>query len=144
MPIASVGACEIELTRAPDLLAGHICAAPYFETVGERANEKFLRAFHRRFGDAAHANWFCVNSYMQVQLFAAAAERAGSIEVDDISQVIGGGDVEAPLGRARVDPDTNYTYCISRLAVANDRGRFEIVYEAAEAVRPDPFLLAHA
>jgi len=144
VPVASVGACEIELARAPDLLAGHICAAPYFETVGERANEKFLKAFHQRFGDAAHANWFCVNSYMQVQLFAAAAERAGSVEVDDVSRVIGAGEVEAPLGLARVDPESNYTYCTSRLGIANSRGRFEIVYEAPETVRPDPFLLAYA
>jgi len=112
--------------------------------VGERANEKFLKAFHQRFGDAAHANWFCVNSYMQVQLFAAAAERAGSVEVDDVSRVIGTGEVEAPLGIARVDPESNYTYCTSRLGIANSRGRFEIVYEAPETVRPDPFLLAYA
>lgn len=143
-PIASVGACELELSVAPDVLEGHICAAPYFESIGDSANSSFLRAFHKRFGDKARANWFSVNSFMQVQLFAEAAERAGSVEVDDISHVIGVGEVEAPFGRCRIDPETNYTYCRSRIGVANGRGHFDIVYDAAESVRPDPFLVAYA
>jgi branched-chain amino acid transport system substrate-binding protein len=143
-PVASVGACELELSVAPDALAGHICAAPYFESISDSANSRFLRAFHKRFGDSARANWFSVNSFMQVLMFAEAAEQAGSTEVDDVARAIGVGEVEAPFGLCRVDPETNYTYCRSRIGVANGRGHFDIVYDAAEAVRPDPFLVAYA
>ena len=85
-PVASIGACELELSVAPDVLNGHICAAPYFESIGDSANSRFLGAFHKRFGEKARANWFSVNSFMQVLLFAEAAEQAGSVEVDDIVQ----------------------------------------------------------
>ena len=106
---------------------------------------RFLGAFHKRFGEKARANWFSVNSFMQVLLFAEAAEQAGSVEVDDIVQAIGIGEVEAPFGRCRIDPETNYTYCRSRIGVANERGRFRhCLRRGANSVRPDPFLVGYA
>jgi ABC-type branched-subunit amino acid transport system substrate-binding protein len=143
-PIASIGTCEIDISAAPDLLAGHICAVPYFESIGESANSSFLRAFHRRFGNEARSNWFSVNSFMQVQLFAHAAEIAGSVEATDVAAAVGLSVVDGPMGLCRIDPETNYTYCRPRVGVANGRGNFDLVYDAAEPVRPDPFLVTYA
>lgn len=142
--VASLTACETDLVTHPELFDGHVCAVPYFESIGEQANESFLKIFRKRFGSGARANWFSVSSYMQVQLFAQAAERAGSVDVDDISLTVGLDELEGPLGPCRIDKETNYLFCKPRIGVANGRGSFELAFESDSLVQPDPYFISHA
>lgn len=142
--MASVTASELDLIDEPDLFNGHICALPYFASSGDRPNEMFLRVFRKRFGDKARPNWHAVSSFMQVQLFAQTAERAGSFDVEAIRRSIGLDEVEGPLGRCGIDGQTNYLTCRPRVGISNGRGDFDIAYEAPENVRPDPYFISYA
>jgi ABC-type branched-subunit amino acid transport system substrate-binding protein len=145
LPIASITTCETELQAEPELFAGHICALPYFETMGGEANASFLKSFHRRYGPRARANWLIVSTYMQVQIFARAAQLAGVAEPEAIlASVHGLGAFESPCGENRVDLDTNYSSCRPRIARANTHGYFELIQNDDVVVPPDPFLLAYA
>lgn len=143
-PIAGVGVNELDLSGEPDALLGFVSSAPYFESIGDIANSRFLNVFSRRFGKKARASWLVANGFTQVIMFAHAAERAKSLEIDAISETLGAGSVDAPFGRCRIDAETNYIHGFSRIAIANARGHFDIVSESAGSIQPDPFLVGHA
>lgn len=143
-PLASVAISEIDLALQPELFEGQISAVPYFETLSNPFNERFLTAFRKRFGPNARAGWLTANAYVQVMDFAQTAERAGSIAVDDMLAHLGAAMVDSPFGPCRIDPDNHYTHCLPRIGLANAQGRFDLQHEAAQVVPPDPYFIAYA
>ena len=49
--------------------------------------------------------------------------------------------IDAPQGEVRVDRENRHCYLTPRIAVSNAAGGFDIIYEAARPVRPDPYLV---
>ena len=46
--------------------------------------------------------------------------------------------LEVPEGEVKFDPETNHLYLRGRIAKVNDEGKFEVVYESPELIKPDP------
>ncbi len=49
--------------------------------------------------------------------------------------------IEAPQGEVHVDRDNRHCHLTPRIGVSNASGGFDIIYEAARPVRPDPYLV---
>jgi len=144
IPIASHNITEAELIALdrPEC-SGHITAAPYFSSIDTPANRTFTGAFRRRFGPAAPVSQYAASGYTAVRLFAAALALAGGMDTQRIVRCARGLELDAPHGRVAIDPDNNHTWLTPRVGVWNGASAFDIVWEAAQPVQPDPWLVSY-
>lgn len=145
VPVGSLSLAETEAIEiGAACCAGHFTAATYFASVAGAASQRFREAFAARFGAAMQCSFYSESAYNQVHLFAAALERAGTDDPEKIVAAAGGVEFEAPQGWIMVDADNNHTWLHSRIGVLDEAGRFDIVWEAGDLVKPDPYLISHA
>lgn len=145
MPIASLTTCEAEVSEMPaGVAAGHITAAPYFQTMDTAANRSVLARFRAQYGDATEPNMCWEAAYFQVHLFARAMRQSGSDEIDRLLPYLLGSDFHAPQGRVRIDPTNHHTLLYPRIGRVDAAGRFQVVAESNVGVDPDPYLVNHA
>jgi branched-chain amino acid transport system substrate-binding protein len=145
VPVGSLSLAETETAKiGAECCAGHFTAATYFASVPSRASLRFRAAFLARFGAGCLSSFYSESAYNQVYLFAAALERAGTDDPEKIVAAAGGIEFDAPQGPITVDADNNHTWLHSRIGVLDATGQFDIVWEAGEPVKPDPYLISHA
>jgi branched-chain amino acid transport system substrate-binding protein len=145
MPIASLATTEAEVAEIPpDVVAGHLTAASFFETLDTPEARRFVGAFKRRFGTDAPVTAGAEAAYFQVHLYAKALELAGGEDVDAISRHMLGLEFDAPQGRVRIDPGTHHTELWSRIGRINATGKFDVIWQSEERVRPDPYFVSTA
>lgn len=141
-PIASLTTTESEVRAMGfEVGAGHITAAPYFQSVTGERNESFVRRYKARYGEDEPTNMCAEAAYFQVHLFANALAQANSIETDHIKKNVFGADFDAPQGRVSVSAATSHTNLWSRVGRVDPKGQFEIVQQSSMPVWPDPFLV---
>jgi ABC-type branched-subunit amino acid transport system substrate-binding protein len=140
-PIASLTLAEGEIGEiGPELCEGHITAATYFGSLDRDSNRRFKADFHRAFGSDRPVSMWSAGAYAQVHLFAAALERAGTLDTQRLVDAALGLAYEAPEGPIQIDPDNNHTWLTPRIGRVRRDGNFDIVWEAKAAVKPDPYL----
>lgn len=143
-PIASLTTTEAEVGLMDRKAAkGHITAAPYFQSVDTPENKRFVEAYQRRFGKNARTNMSAEAAYFQVHLFARGLSQVGSMDPDKLIPTILGLQLKAPQGLVMVDPDNNHTCLWPRIGRVNDEGLFDILEDARQSVRPDPYLVSY-
>ncbi|MFO1318075.1 MAG: transporter substrate-binding domain-containing protein [Burkholderiales bacterium] len=144
MPIASLTTCEAEIAAmGPEIAVGHITSAPYFQSVPTATNRDSVSRFHGRFGEDCVTNQCWEAAYFQMHLLADAMRRAGPDDVEAILRALPGSEYDAPQGRVRIDEQNHHTYLRPRIGRANAAGQFDILEEARDRVRPDPYLVSH-
>lgn len=144
MPIASLTTCEVEVQEmGVDVAQGHITSAVYFQSLATESNRRCVAEFRKRFGAELVTNMCWEAAYFQTHLLANALRRAGTDNVRELLRVLPGSEVSAPQGRVRVDEDNHHTYLRPRVGRVNASGQFDILEEAADWVRPDPYLVDH-
>lgn len=142
MPIASLTTSEAEVTAmGHEVGAGHITAAPYFETVDTPTNYKFVNSYKSMFGASKCTNACAEAAYFQVYIFAEVLRRVGTLSTEIVRTATLGTIIDAPQGTVQVDPDNNHTYLWPKIGRVNDKGRFQIVAETDSPVKPDPYLV---
>ncbi len=142
MPIGSLTAGEPEIAAmGPEAAEAHITSAPYFQTVTSPANRRFVEAYQEAYGPGAPISACSEAAYMQVHLFALAAERAGTTERRALLEALPACTFEAPQGPVRVGQNTQHTYLWPRIGQVDARGAFKILEQAAQPVGPDPYLV---
>ena len=47
----------------------------------------------------------------------------------------------APQGRVHIDGENRHSYLTPRIAISNVGAGFDIVYESAQPIKPDPYLV---
>jgi ABC-type branched-subunit amino acid transport system substrate-binding protein len=144
VPIASLTTTESEVRAMGfDVGAGHITAAPYFQSVTGERNDCFVRRYKARYGEDEPTNMCAEAAYFQVHVFANALAQTNSMETDLIKQTVLGADFDAPQGRISVSAATSHTDLWSRVGRVDRRGQFEIMQQSAMPVWADPFLVGH-
>lgn len=140
IPIASLSMAEEEIRLiGPELCAGHITSATYFGSLPNASNQRFIDLWRRRFGDRPTSTWSEM-AYTQVHLFARALQRCGSMDRRKLVEAAHAVDFDSPEGRVVLDADNNHCCLTPRIGVCRSDGQFDIVWEAKEPVRPDPYL----
>ncbi len=140
MPIASLSMAEDELALiGPERCAGHITAATYFSSVSNPSNTRFRELWQRRFGDRPTSLW-SESAYAQVHLFARALERSGSLDRRRLVEALAKVKFDAPEGEIAIDPENNHCALTPRIGISQPDGAFDIVWQSAEAIKPDPYL----
>ncbi|MCZ6566528.1 MAG: transporter substrate-binding domain-containing protein [Gammaproteobacteria bacterium] len=142
MPIASLTTSEAEVTAmGHEVGAGHITAAPYFETVNTPANHQFVKSYKAMFGASQCTNACAEAAYFQVHLFAHVLRRVGTLDTDIVRTATLGTIFDAPEGTIQIDPDNHHTYLWPKIGRVDDQGKFQIVAETDSPVKPDPYLV---
>lgn len=141
MPMASCSLAEPELRRIGEDCAGHLSSSVYFSTVDTAQNRRFTAGWRRRFGALGLTSADAEASYLAVHLLAAALARAGDARFDRVRAAACGLSFAAPQGPVRIDPENRHCHMRPRIGRSCADGTFELLYEAAAPVRPDPYLV---
>ncbi len=145
MPIASLTTLEAEVAQmGVEVAAGHVSAAPYFQSIDSPINHLTLLNFRHRFGTSVVPNAGWEAAYFQVHLFANAMRHSGNDAIDVLMPHLLGLEFDAPQGRIRIDPTNHHTCLYPRIGIVNTQGQFSLVRQAMRAVHPDPYLVTHS
>lgn len=150
MPIASLTTGEIE-TRAmgAEAGAGHFLSAPYFQTLDNPTNHKFVENYLKsKYGGGGVTHYNMEETYLSVYVWKAGVEKAlaqtGNIEdvtprmIRDVSGGITIDDNISPEGKVWIDPDNFNIWLKPKIGQCQPDGQFKIVKSAPEHVAPDP------
>ncbi|MFC3073379.1 transporter substrate-binding domain-containing protein [Shinella pollutisoli] len=142
MPVVSCSLSEPELGEiGAQAMDGHISSSVYFSSLGTPANQRFVAAYQARWPGSSAASADAEASYVAVKMLAAAIAAAGSDDVEAVRRVLPSLSVEAPQGTVSIDGATNHAFLTPRIGRSSAEGQFEILWEAGEPVRPDPYLV---
>jgi branched-chain amino acid transport system substrate-binding protein len=144
IPIASLTTGEVEVSEMGlRIAAGHITAAPYFQSVDSKINRACLARYKALFGSQVDPNMCWEAAYFQVHMFARAMQQAGSDEIDRLLPYLLGSEFEAPQGRVCIDPANHHTRLYPRIGRVTTDGSFDIVAESLDGVDPEPYRVTH-
>jgi ABC-type branched-subunit amino acid transport system substrate-binding protein len=144
-PIGSLSVAENEVQMiGPQYCVGQITAATYFDSLNTAASARFQRAFRHRFGDGEKTCVYSESAYNQVYLFAAALQRAGTLDPERLAAAARGIELDAPQGSIAIDPDNHHTWLNPRIGILDEVGGFDVVWQASGPVKPDPYLVDHS
>ena len=150
MPIASLTTGEIE-TRAMgnEFGAGHFLSAPYFQTMNNPTNHKFVENFLKsKYGKNGVTHYNMEETYNSAYAFkyglekAIANEGVESVTPRAIRDASGGLQVPAsvsPEGLVWIDAQNFNTWLVPKIGQCQADGSFKIVKEAPEQIAPDPY-----
>jgi urea transport system substrate-binding protein len=134
--VSSVFGQAGELTSlSPQEYKGLVVAFDYYPQLDNPANKAFLdRVRARHDGKLPFViGEFAYNIWLNIQLWAAAANKAGSIEKGKIIATLESGlQLEAPEGRVRVDGKTHHLVHSIHIAQATGDRTFKIVKTIAD------------
>ena len=141
MPVLSVSIAEEEIRGiGGEVLAGHYTSWNYYQTIDTPTNKKWVENFKGKYGDEVVTDDPIEAAYFAVYLWAAAAEKAGSFDVEAVKEAAKGIEVEAPGGVVKIDGDNQHTYKVVRIGEIREDGLIDEVWNSGEAVKPDPYL----
>lgn len=146
-PIMAFSVAEDELrSMDTEYLVGHLAAWNYYQTVDSESNKKFVEAFKayceknglpggsdRVTDDPIEA------AYISVNMWAKAAAKAGSFEVDDVKKSLYGLEFEAPGTTVKIDEKNHHLHKPVLIGEILKNGMFDIVWSTPGLVKPEPW-----
>jgi branched-chain amino acid transport system substrate-binding protein len=142
MPIASLTTSEAEVADiGAEAACGHITASPYFQSIDTQINKQFVQKYHSMFGAQQSTNACCESAYFQVHMFANALRETRNLDTDYMRAAVLESTFDAPQGKIRIDKDNHHTYLWPKIGRVNQFGQFDIIEQAPEWVKPDPYLV---
>ncbi|UHC20143.1 urea ABC transporter substrate-binding protein (plasmid) [Methylobacterium currus] len=120
-------------------IAGAYACMKYFQSLKNPNNEKFVAAFKKMWGEKTVIGDVTQAAYLGPYLWKLAVEKAGSFDVDKIAAASSGVEFKgAPEGYVRIHPN-HHLWSKTRVGRALPNGQFEVVYESADLIEPNPF-----
>ncbi len=118
---------------------GAYACMKYFQSLDNPNNLEFVKAFKERWGDEIVIGDVTQAAYLGPWLWKMAVEKAGSFDVDKVRIASPGIEFDkAPEGYVKIH-DNHHLWSKTRVGLAKTDGQYEMVYETAELVEPDPF-----
>jgi urea transport system substrate-binding protein len=125
--IMSFSVAEEEVAAiGPEYLEGTYAAWNFFQTLDTPESKEFTEAFQAKYGDSRVTNDPAESAYNMVYIWAAAAEKAGTVENEDVRKAMIGVSFDAPQGTVTVQPNHHLEKRVL-IGEVKDDGMFEIV-----------------
>ena len=83
-------------------------------------------------------------AYFQTYLLASALSVVGSDNIQQLVSTLRGMEFLAPQGIVKIDADNHHAYLTPRIGRVRADGQFDILHEAKQPVKPDPYLVEHS
>ncbi|SMX33231.1 urea ABC transporter substrate-binding protein [Actibacterium lipolyticum] len=120
-------------------IEGAYACMKYFQSLTNENNMAFVKAFKEMWGDDIVIGDVTQAAYLGPWLWKAAVEKAGSFDVDKIREASPGIELTtAPEGYVKVH-ENHHLWSKTRVGHAKRDGQYEVVFETADLVEPDPF-----
>ncbi len=120
-------------------IVGAYAAMKYFQSIENDNNAAFVKAFKERWGDGIVIGDVTQAAYLGPWLWKAAVEKAGSFDVDKVREASPGIELTtAPEGYVKVH-ENHHLWSKLRIGHARADGQYDVVYETADLMEPDPF-----
>jgi urea transport system substrate-binding protein len=104
--IMSFSIAEEEVAAiGPEYLEGTYAAWNFFQSLDTPESKKFTEAFKAKYGDNRVTNDPAEAAYMMVYLWAKAAEKANSVDDNEVRKALIGVSFDAPEGKVTVQPN---------------------------------------
>ncbi|MFD2671247.1 urea ABC transporter substrate-binding protein [Marinicrinis sediminis] len=139
--VLSVSVAEEEIRGiGADVLEGHLAAWNYFQTTDTPENATFVKNYQAQYGSDRVTADPIEAGYLAVYLWAAAVEKAGTTDVDQVREAAKGIEFQGPEGLVTIDGDNQHIYKKVLIGEVQADGQFKEIYSTPEPVKPDPFL----
>ena len=140
LPIISFSIAEQEAqAMGVELVAGNYAAWNYFQSLENPANTAFIEVYKAAYGEDAVITDPMIHGYIDVYLWKAAVEKAGSFETDAVRTAAYGLELpDTPMGTVTID-DNQSIYQTVYVGQINDEGQFDILWDSGEPVEPEPY-----
>ena len=120
-------------------IEGAYAAMKYFQSLNNANNETFVAEFKKMWGEDMVIGDVTQAAYLGPWLWKAAVEKAGSFDIDKVRAASPGIELTtAPEGYVRVH-ENHHLWSKTRIGHAKVDGQYEVVFETAELMEPDPF-----
>ncbi|MQQ09050.1 urea ABC transporter substrate-binding protein [Epibacterium sp. SM1979] len=120
-------------------IAGSYACMKYFQSLENENNLEFVKSFKEMWGDDIVIGDVTQAAYLGPWLWKAAVEKAGSFDVDKVREAQVGIELPtAPEGYVKVH-ENHHLWSKTRVGKALADGQYEVVFETADLVEPDPF-----
>jgi urea transport system substrate-binding protein len=125
-------------------IEGHLTAWNYYQTTDTPRNPDFVEAFKAEYGDDRKTDDPIEAGYNAVYIWAASAEKACSIAVDDIKEAAKSLALETPEGSIQVSDWNQHISKTARIGKVNAEGLIDEVWASDGPIKPDPCLADYA
>lgn len=120
-------------------IAGAYACMKYFQSLDNPNNKTFVPAFKKMWGEKTVIGDVTQAAYLGPWLWKLTVEKAGSFDIDKIAAASPGVEFKgAPEGYVRIH-ENHHLWSKTRVGRAKLDGQFELIYETADLVEPDPF-----
>ncbi|MGH6857505.1 MAG: urea ABC transporter substrate-binding protein [Methylocella sp.] len=140
LPVMSFSIGEQEAqAMGPSLVEGSYAAWNYFQSFANEANKKFVAAYQAKFGAAAAVTDPMVHGYIDVYIWKAAVEKAGSFDTDKVRKAAVGLELpDSPMGPIKFAPNQSL-YQAAYVGQLDPTGQFKIIWQSKGVIAPDPY-----
>ena len=141
IPVMSFSISEEEVVQIGIAnLRGHLVAWNYYETTETPRNEKFVADYKHEYGNERVTGDPIEAGYIAVYMWAAACEKAGSFDVEDVRMAAKGLSFTAPEGTVTIDGANQHLYKQVRIGKIRENGLIDEIWATPGAIKPDPYL----
>jgi urea transport system substrate-binding protein len=120
-------------------IVGAYACMKYFESLKNPNNAAFVPAFKKMWGEKTVIGDVTQAAYLGPWLWKLTAEKAGSFDIDKIAAASPGVEFKgAPEGYVRIH-ENHHLWSRTRVGRARDDGQYDVIYETADLMEPNPF-----
>ncbi|MFZ5483528.1 MAG: urea ABC transporter substrate-binding protein [Pseudomonadota bacterium] len=140
LPVLSFSVAEPEMRAWQGTrLHRHYAVWSYFQSLPEPANQRFLAAWHARFGADRLTSDPIESTYNAVHLWAQAVRDAQSSAPHRVNPALLGQSLIAPSGIVSVDGETRHVWKNVRIGHLRPDGQFDLIHVSSRPLRPAPW-----
>jgi len=137
----SVSVAEEEIRGiGAENMKGHLVSWNYYQTTDTPENKEFVSKYKAKYGNDRVTDDPIEAAYIAVYLWAAAVEKAGSIEVEKVKEAAKGLEFKAPEGTVKIEGENQHLWKPVRIGEVQEDGLIKEIWSTEGAVRPDPYL----
>jgi len=120
-------------------IAGAYACMKYFQSLDNPNNKGFVSAFKKMWGDKTVIGDVTQAAYLGPWLWKLTVEKANSFDIDKVAAASPGVEFKgAPEGYVRIH-ENHHLWSKTRVGRARADGQYDMIYETAQLVEPDPF-----
>ncbi|MGI4877477.1 MAG: urea ABC transporter substrate-binding protein [Janthinobacterium lividum] len=140
IPIMSFSIGEQEAqAMGPSLIEGSYASWNYFQSINNPANVKFIAAYKAKFGADKVVTDPMVHGYVDVYIWKAAVEKAGSTDPAKVrAAVVTLAAADTPLGMVKFLPNNSLVQT-GYIGEADAAGQFKVLWTSKGAIDPNPY-----
>jgi len=144
LTVMSVSIAEEEIRGiGADILVDHLVAWNYYQSTDTPENKAFVEKYKAKYGEDRVTDDPIEAAYNAVYLWAEAAEKAGSFEVDKVKEAAKGIEFQAPGGTIKIEGENQHIWKTVRIGAIQPDGQIKELWNSGTPVKPDPYLKSY-